>query len=119
MPYPWTRLSILTFVLACPVAAADDWPQILGRQRNGIVGDTGLNVDWKTTPPKILWKVPIGHAYSSVAIVGDRLFTMAQRDKRDIALCLDANTGKELWSFDAVPSYIDVQKQGAGPRATP
>jgi outer membrane protein assembly factor BamB len=119
MPHSWTRLSITAIIVACPLAAADDWPQILGPERNGIITDTGLNLDWKTTPPKILWKVPIGHAYSSVAIVGDRLFTMAKRDERDIALCLDTNTGKELWSYEAVPSYIDVQKQGAGPRATP
>ena len=119
MTHFWFRLSMLAVVLASPLAIADDWPQILGPHRNGIVTDTGLNLDWKTTPPKTLWKVPIGHAYSSVAIVGDRLFTMANRDKRDIALCLDAKTGKELWSYDAVPSYIDVQKQGAGPRATP
>jgi outer membrane protein assembly factor BamB len=119
MPHSWTLSSILTLVLICPLAIAEDWPQILGPHRNGIVPDTGLNVDWKMTPPKTLWKVPIGHAYSSVAIVGDRLYTMAQRGKRDIALCLDAKSGKELWSYDAVPSYIDVQKQGAGPRATP
>ena len=119
MPHSWFRLSIVAIVLLCPLAAAEDWPQILGPNRNGIVSDTGLNLDWKTKPPKTLWKVPIGHAYSSVAIVGDWLYTMAKRQKRDIALCLDARTGKELWSFDAVPSYIDVQKQGAGPRATP
>lgn len=114
-----SRLSILTLAFACSLARADDWPQILGLNRNGIVPDKGLNLDWKTTPPKTLWKVPLGNAFSSVAIVGDRLYTMAKRGQRDIALCLDANTGQELWSYDGVPTYIDVQKQGAGPRATP
>ena len=119
MPHAWFRYSLFTFIVACPLAVGEDWRQILGPARDGIVRETGLNLDWKAKPPKILWKVPLGNAYSSVAIVGDRLFTMAKSGQRDIALCLDAQTGKELWSFDAVPSYIDVQKQGAGPRATP
>jgi outer membrane protein assembly factor BamB len=98
---------------------ATDWPQFLGPNRDGMSEETGLNWDWKTNPPKTLWKVPLGNGYSSVAIVGDRIYTMAKRGARDGAVCLDVKDGKEIWFYDAAPSYIDKQKQGAGPRATP
>jgi outer membrane protein assembly factor BamB len=99
--------------------SAPAWPQFLGPRRDGIIRDKGLNVDWKAKPPQTLWKVPIGNGYSSEIIVGDRLYTQAKRGMRDGVLCLDVKDGKEIWFYDAAPTYIDKQKQGAGPRSTP
>jgi outer membrane protein assembly factor BamB len=102
--------------------AADDagsWAQFLGPRRDGVSRETGLNTDWQAKKPAVVWKVPLGSGYSACAVVGDRLYTMTQRGKRDVAVCLDAANGKELWAFDAAPSYTDTQRQGAGPRATP
>src|SRR5262245_38528744 len=96
-----------------------DWPQFLGPQRDAVSRETGLNFDWENKPPKVLWKVPLGSGFSSLTIVGDRLYTMTARGKRDLIVCLDIANGKELWSYDAAPSYIDVQRQGRGPRSTP
>jgi outer membrane protein assembly factor BamB len=102
--------------------AADDaasWAQFLGPRRDGVSRETGLNVDWQAKKPAVVWKVQLGSGYGSSAIVGDRLYTMAQRGKRDLVVCLDTANGKELWTFDAAPSYTDTQRQGSGPRSTP
>ena len=96
-----------------------DWPQFLGPNRDGISSETGLNWEWKKRPPKVLWKVPLGSGYSSLAIVGDRIFTTAKRGERDRVVCLRVKDGKEVWTYDAAPTYLDRQKQGAGPRSTP
>src|SRR5579862_2656404 len=96
-----------------------DWPQFLGANRDGISREIGLNFDWNARPPKVLWRVPLGNGFSSLTIVGERLYTMTQRGTRDLVVCLDAATGKEIWAYDAAPSYVDTQRQGAGPRATP
>lgn len=111
--------SFLVAIFAVATARAGDWPQFLGPKRDGIITETGLNWNWKAQPPKVLWKVPLGSAFSSVTIVGNRLFTLAKNGPLDGVVCLDANTGKTLWQYDAVPTYIDQQKQGAGPRSTP
>jgi outer membrane protein assembly factor BamB len=116
--------SLLSTALFLPPADASDqkrpaWPEFLGPERNGISRETGLNLNWEATPPKVLWKVPLGSGYGSFAVVGDRLFTMARRGQRDFVLCLDAGSGKEVWAHDAAPTYVDKQKQGSGPRATP
>jgi outer membrane protein assembly factor BamB len=96
-----------------------DWPQFLGQNRDGRISDQGLNTDWKAHPPKALWKVPLGDGFSSFAVVGGRLYTMCERQKRIWAVCLDAASGKEVWTRDLATGYIDKQKQGAGPRSTP
>jgi outer membrane protein assembly factor BamB len=95
------------------------WPQFLGPQRDGISREKIGNTDWKKTPPKVLWKVPLGEAMSSFTVVGDRLYTTAKHDKMDAAVCLDAANGKEIWSVDLAPTYVDRQRQGSGPRSTP
>jgi outer membrane protein assembly factor BamB len=100
-------------------ATADPWPGFLGPARDGTVAEKGLNLDWNRTKPRVLWTVPIGPAFSSFAVVDGKLFTQTNRGARDIVVCLDAGTGKELWSHDAAPRYLDQQNQGPGPRATP
>jgi outer membrane protein assembly factor BamB len=116
------RLSAVIVALLAAVVPlrADDWPQFLGANRDNRSPETGLNLDWKAKPPKVLWKVPLGAGFGSVSVVGDRLFTMAQRGERDYVLCFEAGTGKELWKLDAAPGFVDRwEKQGRGPRATP
>jgi outer membrane protein assembly factor BamB len=50
-----------------------DFPQYLGRERNGVIGDgPALARDWQKEPPQVLWRQPIGTAWSGFAIVGNR-----------------------------------------------
>lgn len=118
--------SIRQFVLCCLLpflssrpAIASNWPQFLGPNRDGIVKDKGLNLDWKAKQPATLWKVPIGSGFGSVIIVDGKIYTQARREQNDAVFCLDAKDGKELWHFDVAPTYIDKQRHGYGPRSTP
>src|SRR5262249_4884833 len=61
----------------------------------------------------------VGSGYSSLAVRGDRLITTTKRGDRDIVVCLATADGKELWSFDAAPTFTDRQGHCRGPRATP
>src|SRR6516165_9150586 len=82
------RLSIVLLALAVPLLAADGpWPQLLGPKRDGLSTESGLNLDWEKTPPKVLWKVPLGPAFSSMAVLDDRLITMAKKGERDHVVC--------------------------------
>ena len=113
-------LACLFAAAAVPAARSDDdWPQLLGPRRDGVSTETGLNLEWKTNPPRTVWKKAPGAGFSSVAVVGDRLVTQAQRDGRQYVVCLAAKDGEELWAYDAAPAYIDRQHAGAGPRSTP
>jgi outer membrane protein assembly factor BamB len=112
------RLWLLPILLCAPsVAAAADWPQWMGPARNGSSPETGLLTDWSRQRPKVIWKVAGGDGYSSVAVVGDRAFTLVQRDGKELAVALEAATGKELWATPLGPAYKN--QFGDGPRSTP
>lgn len=111
-------LAFLLFVGRSSIWA-DDWPQFLGPHSNGVSSEKGLHWDWKQRPPQQLWKVPLGSGLGGVAVVGDRIYALAQRGDQDGVVCLAAKDGQELWHLDIAPTYVDRQKQGRGPRATP
>lgn len=95
-----------------------DWPGFRGASRDGVVRSSTIATDWKASSPKLLWKQRIGPAWSSMAVIGDHLFTQEQRGEEEAVVCYDATTGKELWLHtDKARFYEPVS--GPGPRATP
>lgn len=100
------------------IVEAGDWPGFRGPSRDSVVRGLAVDPDWKTHPPKRLWRQRVGPGWSSLAVVGDRLFTQEQRGAAEAVVCLDAATGQEIWSHeDAVRFWESVG--GEGPRATP
>lgn len=114
-------LALSTFLLAATVTAAPapttDWPQFRGPNRDGLSASRGLARSWPVEGPRVLWKRPIGAAFAGIAVVGDRLYTMETEGDLEVALCLDAATGKQIWRQTIGPRL--VQEFGDGPRSTP
>ena len=99
-------------------AHADDWPFWRGPDRNDQSQETGLLQHWPQGGPKQLWvNQESGLGYSGFSIVDGKLFTMGLEDDESFALCLDANTGKELWRKQIGTKYEN--SWGDGPRGTP
>jgi outer membrane protein assembly factor BamB len=98
--------------------AAGDWPGFRGPERDGVARGLQMSVDWQTTPPRLLWRHRVGPAWSSVAVVGERLFTQEQRGQQEAVVCYDAVTGKEFWAHEDAARFEETVS-GAGPRATP
>lgn len=98
--------------------ATAKWSSFRGPSRDGKQYGVAINSDWQTTPPKEVWKTRIGPGWSSFAVAADRLFTQEQRRDKEAVVCMDAKTGKTIWSFE-YPSRFSEPIAGAGPRATP
>lgn len=98
--------------------ADDDWPQFRGPERDGIVRNSPLRLDWEQRPPTEIWKQPIGLGWSSFAIVGEYAFTQEQRGDDECVVCYEAATGQQLW-VHRDPVRFESQMGGNGPRATP
>lgn len=95
-----------------------DWPGFRGPERDGVVRGAAIATNWKTHPPKQLWRQRVGPGWSSMAVVNDRLYTQEQRGQFEAVVCLDAATGRELWAHQDEVRFRE-SVAGAGPRATP
>src|SRR5688572_23217057 len=70
---PPGALAIVACLLATSLAIADDWPQFLGPQRNGVSAETGLAASWPKEGPPVVWQRDVGEGYSGPVLTGDRL----------------------------------------------
>src|SRR5262245_6907032 len=130
-----TCFAPLAGVLAfASFAHADDWPQWLGPQRDGVWREAGILSKFPTGGPKVVWRTPVGGGYSGPAVVDgrvyltdrqlaggstdpDNLFTRSNSAGVERVLCLDAATGKQLWVHSYDCKYAIAYP--CGPRATP
>lgn len=96
---------------------ADDWPQYLGKSRDGMSSEKGLISSIPASGLKEVWKTPLGVSMSGIAIEGGSLFTLFQDESSQFAVCLSAADGKQLWKTELAPLYENAM--GHGPRATP
>lgn len=108
--------AILVALLA-GAATAEEWPNFRGPNYDGISSETGLKVKWDQPMPLVWERDDIGPAYSSFAIVAGKVYTCGQHGGKQTVDCLDAKTGKTIWSTGFAAAYNDMQ--GDGPRATP
>jgi outer membrane protein assembly factor BamB len=104
-------------ILFATLAWNADWPQYRGLNRDGISKETAILKAWPATGPAVVWKSPIGEAYSGLAVVGNRLYTMDSKGQDEFVLCMDATSGKEIWRYRNDSNFVN--DQGNGPRATP
>jgi outer membrane protein assembly factor BamB len=93
---------------------AADWPQWRGINRDSISDETGW-IPEALRKKKIVWKTRVGIGYSAAAVKDKYLYTMGNKNNTDTVFCLDAETGKEIWSY----SYPCSLGEHPGPRATP
>ncbi|MFT5470380.1 MAG: outer membrane protein assembly factor BamB [Verrucomicrobiales bacterium] len=95
-----------------------DFPGFLGPNRDGVIADPGLNPDWKTNPPKELWRIEVGIGWSGFAVVGERAVTQEQRGEEELVTCYHVKTGQFLWAHRETTRFSESMG-GDGPRATP
>jgi hypothetical protein len=76
---------------------AADWPQFRGPNATGRCPDaTPLPVDIGPDTG-VVWKVPLPPGHSSPAVVGDRIYVTAVKDKAHlVTIALDRSMGKVL-----------------------
>jgi len=135
-----TAVLILSVTL---VARAEDWPQWRGVRSDGSWNGPKLPEKLPDGGFPVVWKKPIAAGYSGIAVADGRVYTLdrptpVKREKKDApnatdptledatplppeserVLCLDAKSGRVLWSHAYAVKYGDLD-YGKGPRSTP
>ncbi len=115
----------LVLIIACAAltlslsAAAQDWPQWRGPNRDGKASGFNAPKSW----PKELsqkWKVTVGKGDASPAIADGKVYAFTRQETDELLVCLDATTGKELWR-EKYESQAATEPMGRhpGPRSSP
>jgi outer membrane protein assembly factor BamB len=131
----WSKTAEETLLASAPKSASDnglaldrssltnalshpEWPAFRGESRDGRCLGPRISTNWNAKPPRQLWKIPVGPAWSSFVVAGRLLYTQEQRGPKEAVVCYDAESGKETWKTE-VDARLDDPMGGPGPRATP
>jgi outer membrane protein assembly factor BamB len=96
----------------------DDFPQFMGPHRDNMIPNVRLATDWETSPPRLLWKQPIGEGWAGFAVVGNHAITIQQRGPEEWTTCHDLKTGALEWKNTLAGRHTNAVG-GIGPRSTP
>ena len=118
---PMTRTAIFVLLAVAlrmaPLQAAD-WPQWRGPKRDGVALESRILMEWPDCGPTILWSQSLGIGASSMAVANGRLYTLGNRNDHDLVQCLDAHTGRMVWSYE-YPSKFGPRQFEGGTASTP
>lgn len=112
--------KILFTLALLPSLHAQDWPRWRGAHGDGRWNPTGIPADFARKEPQQLWKVEAGAGFSGVTASDGRVYVMDRlKTPKEIerVLCLDADSGKELWKHEWEVRY-GAMEYGTGPRAS-
>jgi outer membrane protein assembly factor BamB len=81
-------------------AAASDWPQWRGPQRDGLSQEAGLLKEWPKDGPKLVWQVTdVDRGFSTPAVIGDRLYLLSNEGlDNEYVQARSASDGKRIWT---------------------
>lgn len=111
-------LAGLLALAVAPTALAEDWPQHLGPNRDGVSAQTGVVAAWKAGAFERLWQRPAGSSYASSAIVDGVAYHQTDDAKGSYVIAWDLASGAEKWKTRVDAPYQDEMRYN-GARATP
>lgn len=122
MPLPPRLVFVVPAIalIAAAVAAADDWPQWRGVNRDGIWRETGIVSKFASSELKPQWKIEVGAGYCGPTVANGRVYVMdrvTQPGSVERVHCVDEKTGDRIWKFEYECPYGKVGYP-AGPRAS-
>jgi outer membrane protein assembly factor BamB len=108
-------LASVAATAAAAAAQAAEWPRWRGPDGNGTALGASVNPKGIAGKPKIAWKSSLGTGFSSVAVAGNRVYSLGNAGGKDTVFCLDSVSGRTIWKY----SYPCGPGSYPGPRATP
>ncbi|HOX58294.1 MAG TPA: PQQ-like beta-propeller repeat protein [Candidatus Paceibacterota bacterium] len=112
--------ALVLSLAAAAQAAPGDWPQFRGPNRDGASAETGLLRELPPGGPPLAWKATgLGIGYSTVSVLGNRVYTIGDDNEASSVVALNATDGKRVWSAKLGKVGAPGMPAFEGPRATP
>jgi outer membrane protein assembly factor BamB len=96
----------------------EDFPRFLGPAGTGAIAGPALAADWEATPPREVWRRPIGAGWSGFAVYDGHAVTLEQRGDEEVVACYAVADGAPEWSVP-IRGRHETVLGGVGPRSTP
>ncbi len=109
------RLAAAPVAPSAAQTTATDWPEYMGKARNGISRETGW---FKGNEAQLVWKASIGTGFAAPAIAQGRVYATGNNGNQDTVWSFNAADGKGLWKYSYPCDLMAIQHEG-GPSATP
>ncbi len=97
----------------------EDWPCFLGPRHDGTSSEKGVDPQLWKPHPRIVWTLALGMSYGGPAIAKGRVLQFDRHDGKERLRAIEAETGKELWSWFDPVEYEDMYGYNSGPRCMP
>jgi len=108
--------TLIALVTLTSSSLAQDLVEWRGIDRSGIYDETGLLKEWPATGPEMLWSFDgLGKGFSSVIVVGEKIFVTGQTDGIGYVYAIDKK-GKLIWKAEYGKEWVDPYP---GSRTTP
>ena len=109
----WILASI---VFWCDAINAQNWPQILGPDRNGRSATSLNGQDW---PRKLkeVWQADLGSGYAGAAVIENMVLVPNREQDEEMLTALSLDDGKRLWDVTWPARYRGGMDSDSGPRS--
>ena len=119
-------LAVAAMLVACQAIAARDWHQWRGPEQNGVSRESNLPEEWTPEGENVLWTSPVGGMSSPIVMKG-RVYVLSRTGEAKVSgtttvgprtqetvVCLDANTGKQVWEhrMNMTQTEVPVHRLG-------
>ena len=118
------KLAVLAIgvVIASSVGVVEsaDWPGWRGPERDGWSASKGLNLDWSSSKPKLLWKAEgMGGGYASVSMNATTIFSTGNIDGGQSVIAVSRKDGSPVWAKQLTADQKGLKHGYKGSRCTP
>lgn len=98
---------------------AQNWPQILGPTRNGVVEKVDFSAESLKGRLVPAWSVDIGSGFAGVAVADAKVLAFHRKGDKELLTAMRLSTGKKLWEQSWPASYRASINPDNGPRSVP